>query len=882
MTGNFLFSFLSAMLLCSCTGHFITDRNYRDTVASDFASRSELLEKSGIDLSSMSLSSEEKEALEFLYAYMPLGDLVNMPAGYWLDNYRLTNKALDELPWGGSIPEREARHFVLPVRVNNENLDTSRTVFFKELAPRVAGLSMYDAVLEVNHWCHEKAVYQPTDSRTSSPLSTVKTAYGRCGEESTFLVAALRSVGIPARQVYTPRWAHTDDNHAWVEAWVDGRWHFLGACEPEPVLDLGWFNAPASRGMLMHTKVFGRYDGPEEVVKVTPNSTEINVISNYSPNAARLDVTVLDAGGVPVPGAKVEYKLYNYAEFFSVAAKTADESGRSFLTAGIGDMLVYATDGDRFGMEKVSFGKDASITVTLDRSREDGAGHLSFEVVPPVENAGLPEVTEAQRTENTRRMAEEDSLRAVYVATFFDKDEALAFTGNLFGKRDVSSEAADMLVASRGNHTEICTFLSEAVSAGRGEEAVRLLASVSEKDLRDTPSSVFADHLYNTPEGADPDRIMCPRVSKELLAPYRGYLKASVPEELADRVYDDPAFLVEWCRKNISLHDSVSLGYVQVSPVRVWDTRLADKASRDIFFVALCRTLGVPAWKDQVTGKVKYISDGHTYDVDFDAEVQTSSPKGRVRLEYRPIPLLDNPKYYTHFTISRYEDGSFRLMNYPEETTWDSVFRNGAELDCGYYMLVGGTRMSGGNVLADIEFFEVKEEECTDVPLVIRDDESQIRVIGSFNSEARYCRMPAPSGDMAAASESSVLATTGRGYFAVAIVDYGHEPTDHALKDISKAAYDLEKWGRPMLVIFASENDYLRFKSSDYNLPSTVSFGIDTDGSMRKMVASEMKLRGKGALPLVLVADTFNRVVFFSEGYTIGLGDRLVRTVKSL
>ena len=73
----------------------------------------------------------------------------------------------------------------------------------------------------------------------------VKTAYGRCGEESTFTVAALRSVGIPTRQVYTPRWAHTDDNHAWVEAWVDVNgtsWVLAN----EPVLNLGWFNAPAS------------------------------------------------------------------------------------------------------------------------------------------------------------------------------------------------------------------------------------------------------------------------------------------------------------------------------------------------------------------------------------------------------------------------------------------------------------------------------------------------------------------------------------------------------------------------------------------------------------------------------------------------------------
>ena len=139
-----------------------------------------------------------------------------------------------------------------------------------------------------------KSIYTPSDARTSSPLASVKTAYGRCGEESTFTVAALRSVGIPARQVYTPRWAHTDDNHAWVEAWVDGQWYFLGACEPEPVLNLGWFNAPASRGMLMHTKVFGKYQGPEEVMVQTPLYTEINIIGNYA-ETAKATIKVVDA-----------------------------------------------------------------------------------------------------------------------------------------------------------------------------------------------------------------------------------------------------------------------------------------------------------------------------------------------------------------------------------------------------------------------------------------------------------------------------------------------------------------------------------------------------------------------------------------------------------
>ena len=124
------------------------------------------------------------------------------------------------MPWGDKVPDREWKHFVLPPRINNEALDSSRVVFYEELKDRVKGMSMEEAILEVNHWCHEKVSYRASDGRTSNPLSAVSQAIGRCGEESTFTVAALRSVGIPARQVYTPRWAHTDDNHAWVEAWA--------------------------------------------------------------------------------------------------------------------------------------------------------------------------------------------------------------------------------------------------------------------------------------------------------------------------------------------------------------------------------------------------------------------------------------------------------------------------------------------------------------------------------------------------------------------------------------------------------------------------------------------------------------------------------------
>ena len=424
MTKTGLFIVLFTLLIgTSCKKEFISDKTYRAEVQKDFNAKKAALPHGNLfTIFDQSLTDNEKQALTFLYAYMPIGDITDYDGQFYLDNVRSSFRTQKEMPWGDSIPEEIFRHFVMPIRVNNENLDESRMVFYEELKDRVKHLSLYDAVLEVNHWCHEKVIYTPSDARTSSPLASVKTAYGRCGEESTFTVAALRAVGIPARQVYTPRWAHTDDNHAWVEAWVNGKWFFLGACEPEPVLNLGWFNGPAYRGMLMHTKVFGKYKGPEEIMDVTDNYTEINVIDNYAPTA-KATITVVDTNNQAVEGADVEFKIYNYAEFYSVANKLTDKQGKTSLSAGKGDMLVWASKEGMFGFSKVSFGKEENITIILNKKPGD-IETIALDIMPPIDGSIPAEVTEEQKEANAKRLHDEDMIRNQYVATFYTEEKA--------------------------------------------------------------------------------------------------------------------------------------------------------------------------------------------------------------------------------------------------------------------------------------------------------------------------------------------------------------------------------------------------------------------------------------------------------------------------
>lgn len=886
MNKKHLFTLLFTLLVwtsCNNQQHFITDAAYRAEVENDFQAKQAALPNGDLfAVFNDQMTPEEREALTFMYAYMPIGDITDYSGDFYLKNIRSSFQARNEMPWGDSIPEDIFRHFVLPVRINNENLDESRMVFFDELKDRVKGLSLYDAVLEVNHWCHEKVIYTPSDGRTSSPLASVKTAYGRCGEESTFTVAALRSVGIPARQVYTPRWAHTDDNHAWVEAWVNGKWYFLGACEPEPVLNLGWFNGPAYRGMLMHTKVFGKYNGPEDVMERTDGYTEINVIDNYAPSAKAV-ITVTDANGKPVKDALVEFKIYNYAEFNSVARKKTDADGKCSLSAGKGDMLVWASKDGKFGYSKVSFGKDGEVTIALNKKPGD-VETIALDIIPPVDGSIPAEVTPEQKEANAKRLLEEDAIRNKYVATFYTEEKAEALAKEL-GIDPMKTE--DFMIDSRGNWMEIEKFLRETPAEKRAQ-AMALLDVVSAKDLRDTPASVFADHLNNTPAVQSEwfnEYIMNPRVANEFLTPYKSFFAANIEPSLAKQAVENPQALVDWVKNNVSINDALNAQRIPIMPMGVWKSRIADKGSRNIFFVAVARSLGIPARIEPVARKIQYFKDNAWVDVDFEAAVQTTAKQGKVIASYQPIKALQDPKYYSHFTIAKVlPNGTLQTLNFERGgnvdmglgDTWSGLLKKPLSMDEGNYMLVTGTRMANGSVLAEIEFFNVEADKTTPIQLEMRESKDEIQVIGNFNSENKFKR--ADNGE-----ETSLLATTGRGYYIVALLGSRQEPTNHAMRDIAAVKKELEDWGRGIVLLFPDEKGYKNFDPKEFgDLPGTITYGLDIDGAIQKEMATAMKLQNANTLPIFLIADTFNRVVFVSQGYTIGLGEQLMKVIHKL
>jgi hypothetical protein len=861
--------------------HLINNEKYRSKVTEMLAKQKELAkgrEEELFGIFKSNLSNNEHEALEFLYAFMPLSDLSDYDGKFYLDQVRATLKARDEIQWVKKLPEEIFLHFVLPIRVNNENLDPFRVMMYDELKNRVKGLSMKDAALEINHWCHEKVTYRPSDARTSSPLSTMRTSWGRCGEESVFTVEALRTVGIPARQVYTPRWAHTDDNHAWIEVWIDGKWYFLGACEPEADLNMGWFAEPSRRAMLVHTRVYGWYLGNETVITTNERFSELNLISNYAPSKTFI-VKVIDEVNKPVENAKVGYRLYNYCEFFPLAQNFTNHLGTAQFTTGLGDLLIWANKDNKYGFQKISVGKVDTVSIKiLDNHPKNYS--IEYGIIPPMQPVPR-EVSENGREVNQCRLIKEDSIRIQYDNTFKDS----IWTIQLAAKLKLNTDSLwNIFKKNYGNWNEITEFL-EQNNNKYNQWSLRFLYSISEKDLRDSKAATLEEHLINgftyTKELADSDQglftdyVLSPRIGLEFIRPWRSFLQNKFDNRFAQKAQNDISIIVEWIKKNIRIDDDANLlSRCPVSPKGVYELKISDTRSRNIFFVALCRSMGIPSRLNPVNNIPQYYADKTWQDISFEKKQETITGKGFIHFINASSDI--EPHYYTNFTIGKLTNGVFETLEFEEDKPI-SKFADKIEADAGDYMLITGKRLTDGSVLTMVTFFEVKSGELSNVTVKVRTLQIKPEKIGTIKTDNLKLQSFTDN-------KTILLNTLVKDKGAVLVwLDPDKEPSKHVLSDLPAFNEQLNLWGGNIVFLLSKGKVNAAFNPSSYkNLPSKSHFIFDLDNATISEIEKIKNRDLQNNYPIVIACDSKGNIIFFSEGYTIGIGDQLATIIKLL
>lgn len=647
-----------------------------------------------------SLSPERRQAMEFLLTHLPESDLDCYPFSLFLQFVDHALALRQQAPWCQALDEEIFLHYVLFPRVNDEDLSFHRAIFHDALWERIAALpSQEEMVLEVNRWCHEEASYQFQDDRTASPLTVFRNGSGRCGEESAFLVSALRSVGIAARQVYSPRWAHCDDNHAWVEALCNGQWRFLGACEPEPILDRGWFNTAASRAILVHSRLFGVGTSPLHgtLLGRTGAVCWYNQTSRYAHTQAYTFQVLRD--GLPAAGATVHIQVLNEASFHTIATLTADEQGVARAELGLGDFHVLA---QLDGLTAEADCSGPALTLTLERPGQADTGWQDFTMTAPKDAPIHPALLTAGQK------ADRAAVLTAGTAHREGKLDALDCSAQ------VPESWRDLIKAARGNSALIASFLAEDDDPRR--EAI--LRSLTQKDLRDVTEDVLNDHLSHTPLMPELPQevytawVLCPRIELELLTPWRQTLSQALTPAEQEAYRTNPAALWDaLCRRMETRLSRVYAGQITGlvwPPVEAWQAGRCDERSLRILYVALLRTLGVPARLRKLDGMPEFWQDGSFRPLYPQAE-------GKLELQCQEG---QNPLYRQNWSLSLWNGGGWQLLQLSDEG-WQEGVRT-LSLPAGQYRLTTSVRMPNGNQFASSRVVLVKAGETIASDLRLR------------------------------------------------------------------------------------------------------------------------------------------------------------------
>ncbi len=731
-------------------------------------------------------TEDERTLMQFFYGTMPLRDAGEYDSAVFLGYVRHALWLRENVAWCKELPEDIFVQHVLYYRINSEDITDCRAFFYGQLARRIEGLSLMEAVIEINYWCAEHATYQSTDIRTASPMTLYRCGKGRCGEESTFAVTAYRSVGIPARQVYTPKWAHCDDNHAWVEVYVEGEWHFLGACEPEEVLNRGWFAGPAGRALLIHTRTFsdyGKEDGEEYIGR--EHGVHFFNRTSYYTKTRSFTVTVKDGDGSPVSGASVAFEILNMASYSPAATLFTDEAGQARITLGLGDIQLCAKKGEAAAWKKVSTKQDA--VLTLEKGALTAGGRTEGLWEAPVECLLHPgRQTSEQKKRNEERVKEAARLREERLAACFHAEYAREYP-----------QEEEMFRIAGANITELYRFLDRDNNPDRR----LMLHHLAVKDYKDLRADVLEDHL-NCERGELPEEIYAeyllnPRILMEELTPWRGYIRKYFTQEEKEAFLADPNRIWDYIGRNIDYSPQEDYDTICATPIGCLKMKQGNLRAKMILFVAICRSLGIPARISRRNFRPEYYSQGGFLIPDGFA--QNGKEERKEAPAVLKIQVHEGSKwnYFQDWTIARWEGGTFRPLFFRE---FDPLENTAVlNLESGIYRLVTVQRIPNGNQYLAVEVLHLKSGESRTVLLERHAlDVSDMLV----HYELEDCTLTDSRGESV---RLSALSAGERRLFA--FLGVGGEPTEHVLNEFLESAGEWNAMEKEPVFVLRGEED---------------------------------------------------------------------------
>lgn len=790
---------------------------------------------------------EEAVLMRFLYSTMPLRDAGEYGFDVFLSFVQHALWLRREREWCRKLPEEIFIHYVLYYRINSESISDCRNFFYEQLKDRLEGLDLKAAILEINYWCAENAAYEATDERTVSPMTMFRCKRGRCGEESTFAVTAYRSMGIPARQVYTPRWAHCDDNHAWVEVYLEGDWYFLGACEPEEELNRGWFTQSANRALLIHSRRFSEF--PVASLEETLGQEGVLTYCNHTSYYARTEealVIVKDAYGKTVEGAHVSLEILNMAEYYPAAVLVTDSKGEIRIKAGLGDIRVRAFKGEVFGERKLTISPGVKEELLLHTQSNNWLSDRWEweEYRAPAEHPLHPAYeSKEQKEKNTARIKTARDIREKNLLSCYDEEVETLYPEDL-----------EAICRAGENIQELKAFLTR----DQKELRKQLLLHLSEKDFKDLKAEILEDHLepYSEEYGFSRENyyryVLCPRIFKEELTPYKSFIRNYFSKEEKEVFAKEPDLIWKYIKAGIGYIPEEEYETLCATPIGSLRLGLGSPLSQSILFVAICRSLHIPARLNPVTQAPEYLCYGVFVSPEKVASANTATLVLKKKKDSRW-------SYYQNWTIGKLKGMQFETLVYEGKVFWENELK--LSLEEGIYRLIAARRMPEGHQKVCERVFRLVEGERKVIDMAEWKTEMQI--------PKNRVKLENFLFNSSSGKKSSLFELVRQKPAILAFLGTGEEPTEHVLNELLDMADTWNNSTGRMLIVLRE-----RFELENITLGkvlaklSGIEIYFDSSDSCNR--AAVMLQLNEDKLPVLILADREGNSVYACGGYHVG------------
>jgi hypothetical protein len=358
--------------------------------------------------------------------------------------------------------------------------------------------------------------------------------------------------------------------------------------------------------------------------------------------------------------------------------------------------------------------------------------------------------------------------------------------------------------------------------------------------------------------------ILPARISNELIRPYHQYLAENLK---IDNVTAEA--VRNWINENITIDNDGNYYNCPISPKGVFDLRHSDKHSRDIFFVAACRSMNIPAYLDNATNQLFAYSDGKWKIYSFEEE-KPKTETGKLILNYTKNTEVE-PQYWIHYTIAKFDNGDFVTFDYENDPRVAS-FPINLDLEPGYYMLSTGNRYSDGTTLSRLVFFNIEAGKTVNQNIELRTLVPRKEVYGKMdlNTSAPW-KEGSTIGDYVKTKD-----------LVICFIDPNREPTRHLFNDLAAFKKQFEQWNGTMAFLVPTSRMTKDFSAEKLakQLPASAIIMEDKNNEWMRAMLKDTDQYFRDNYPLVFIVNKDGSLIFKTEGYRIGTGELIYKSLE--